>query len=166
MSHVCNPPCEDAIVRAAPCPPPCAAITGRWVLAASVTGSSMAFIDGTVVNVALPALQRELDAGVAELQWVVESYMLLLASLILVGGALGDRYGRRRLFAIGTVVFAVTSVWCGLAPDSGQLIAARAAKAKKTKKPAAKKATAKKTGKKKPAKKPAAKKTPSPAEAS
>ena len=127
MSHVCNPPCEAAIVRAAPCPPPCAAITGRWVLAASVTGSSMAFIDGTVVNVALPALQRELDAGVAELQWVVESYMLLLASLILVGGALGDRYGRRRLFAIGTVVFAVTSVWCGLAPDSSQLIAARAA---------------------------------------
>ncbi len=127
MSHISNPPCEDAIIQSAPCPPPCAAITGRWVLAASVTGSSMAFIDGTVVNVALPALQRELGAGVAELQWVVESYMLLLASLILVGGALGDRYGRRRLFAIGTVVFAVTSVWCGLAPDAGQLIIARAA---------------------------------------
>ena len=127
MSHISNPPCENAIVRAAPCPPACAAATGRWVLAASVTGSSMAFIDGTVVNVALPALQRELGAGVAELQWIVESYMLLLASLILVGGALGDRFGRRRLFAIGTVVFAVTSVWCGLAPDSGQLIAARAA---------------------------------------
>ena len=127
MSHISNPPCEKAIVQAAPCPPPCAAATGRWVLAASVTGSSMAFIDGTVVNVALPALQRELGAGVAELQWVVESYMLLLASLILVGGALGDRFGRRRLFAIGTVVFAVTSVWCGLAPDSTQLIAARAA---------------------------------------
>ncbi len=127
MSQFSNPPCEDALVQTAPRHPPCPAATGRWVLAASVVGSSMAFIDGTVVNVALPALQRGFDADVAQLQWIVESYLLLLASLILVGGALGDRFGRRRLFAIGTVVFAATSVWCGLAPDAGQLIAARAA---------------------------------------
>ena len=124
MSHLSNPPCEDALVQAAPDHAPCTAATRRWVLAASVTGSSMAFIDGTVVNVALPVLQTELSASVAGLQWIVESYMLLLGSLILVGGALGDRFGRRRLFAIGTVIFAVTSVWCGLAPDAGQLIAA------------------------------------------
>ncbi len=127
MSHISNPPCENALVVAAPDHAPCAAATGRWVLAASVVGSSMAFIDGTVVNVALPVLQRELGANVAELQWIVESYMLLLAALILVGGALGDRFGRRRLFAIGTVLFAVTSVWCGAAADSSQLIVARAA---------------------------------------
>ena len=113
MSHISNPPCENALVLSAPARPECAAATGRWVLAASVVGSSMAFVDGTVVNVALPVLQRELAASVAELQWIVESYMLLLASLILVGGALGDRFGRRRLFAIGTIVFAATSVWCG-----------------------------------------------------
>ena len=127
MSHLSNPPCEQALVGAAPARPDCPPATGRWVLAASVIGSSMAFIDGTVVNVALPALQEAFGASVAELQWIVESYLLLLASLILVGGALGDRFGRRRVFAVGTVVFAATSVWCGLADDSAQLIAARAA---------------------------------------
>jgi EmrB/QacA subfamily drug resistance transporter len=99
---------------------------GRWVLAATILGSSMAFIDGTAVNVALPALQRDLHAGVSELQWFVESYLLLLASLLLVGGALGDRYGRKRVFAAGVVLFAIASLACGLAPSSGWLIAARA----------------------------------------
>ena len=86
----------------------------------------MAFIDGTAVNVALPALQANLNATVVDVQWVVESYALLLASLLLVGGSLGDRFGRRRIFCIGVVVFALASVWCGLAAGVGQLIAARA----------------------------------------
>jgi EmrB/QacA subfamily drug resistance transporter len=86
----------------------------------------MAFIDGTAVTVVLPVLQTELSATVAGLQWVVEAYTLFLAALILVGGALGDRFGRRRIFAIGVALFATASVWCGLAPGVGQLILARA----------------------------------------
>jgi len=87
----------------------------------------MVFIDSTVVNVALPVLQRELQATVAEVQWIVEAYALLLAALILVGGSLGDRFGRRRIFAYGVVLFALASIWCGLAPNVNQLILARAA---------------------------------------
>jgi EmrB/QacA subfamily drug resistance transporter len=108
-----------------PCPER-AAMAGRWVLAATILASSMAFIDGTVVNVALPALQRELGADIAQAQWAVESYALLLAALLLAGGAAGDRFGRRRVFALGVAVFAVSSVWCGLAPDIDHLIMARA----------------------------------------
>jgi EmrB/QacA subfamily drug resistance transporter len=96
-----------------------------WILAATILGSSMVFIDGTVVNVALPALQSSLHATIAEVQWVVESYALFLAALLLTGGSLGDLYGRRKVFAIGTVLFAAASIWCGLAPTIGQLIAAR-----------------------------------------
>lgn len=98
----------------------------RLILIATILGSSMAFIDGTAVNTALPVMQRELGASVGEMQWVVEAYLLLLSALILVGGALGDRFGRRRLFMIGVVAFAAASAWCGLAPDTGQLILARA----------------------------------------
>ncbi len=101
--------------------------TGRWVLVATILASSMVFIDGSVVNVALPTLQRELNASAADAQWVVESYALFLAALILVGGSLGDHFGRKRIFLIGTVLFAATSIWCGLAPDAGSLITARAA---------------------------------------
>src|SRR6185369_14651955 len=86
---------SDRIVRGA----------GMWVLAAAILGSSMAFIDGTVVNVALPALQSALDATLAEMQWVVESYALALAAGLLTGGSLGDLYGRRQVFAIGVLVF-------------------------------------------------------------
>ena len=87
----------------------------------------MAFIDGTVVNVALPALQRELSAGLGDVQWVVESYALFLAALLLVGGAAGDRLGRRLVFVVGVALFAVASTWCALSPNVAQLIAARAA---------------------------------------
>ena len=97
-----------------------------WTLVATILGSSMAFIDGTAVNVALPILQADLDASITELQWVIEAYALFLAALLLVGGALGDRLGRRRIFVIGIVVFASASAWCGIAPSVGQLIAARA----------------------------------------
>src|ERR1700722_19152135 len=86
---------------------------GKWVLAATIIGSSMAFIDGTVVNVALPALQNALHATVSDVQWVVESYALLLAALLLVGGSLGDIYGRRRIYLIGVVLFAAASAACG-----------------------------------------------------
>jgi EmrB/QacA subfamily drug resistance transporter len=98
----------------------------RWVLAATVLGSSMAFIDGTAVNVALPALQAGLGATVSEVQWVVEAYALFLSALLLVGGSLGDRFGRRRVFLLGVAGFAIASAWCGLAQGIGQLIAARA----------------------------------------
>ena len=96
------------------------------LLGATVIGSSVVFIDGTVVYVALPVLQRDLGADVVELQWVVEAYAVVLAALLLLGGTLGDVLGRKRMFALGTVLFAAASAWCGLAPDAGQLIGARA----------------------------------------
>ena len=99
---------------------------GRWVIAATVLGSSMAMLDGTVVNVALPTIGKSLHTGLAGLQWTVTAYTLTLAGLILLGGALGDRHGRRRIFVIGVIWFALASVLCGLAPDIGVLIAARA----------------------------------------
>jgi EmrB/QacA subfamily drug resistance transporter len=98
---------------------------GRWVLAVTVLGSGMAFLDGTVVNVALPDIGRDLNASTATLQWVLNGYLLTLASLILLGGSLGDRYGRRRVFVIGVIVFTAASVLCGAAPTGGFLIAAR-----------------------------------------
>src|SRR5437764_6221326 len=120
-------PCDEAVVRSQPEEIGCDRATGRWVLAAAILGSSITFIDGTVVNVALPVLQRELGASVAEAQWIVESYSLMVAALMLVGGSLGDRLGRRRVFAAGVLLFALASVWCGLAPDITQLILARGA---------------------------------------
>ena len=107
-------------------PRPKSAATGRWVLIASVLGSSLSFIDGAVVNVALPVLQRELGATVSSAQWIVEAYQLFLSSLVLLGGALADRYGRRRIFVLGTLLFAAASLACGIAPDVRTLIAARA----------------------------------------
>jgi EmrB/QacA subfamily drug resistance transporter len=95
------------------------------VLVATILASSMAFIDGTVVNVALPALQAALHATVRDIQWVVESYALLLASLLLLGGSLGDIYGRRKVFIAGVLVFAAGSAWCGFAPSIASLIVAR-----------------------------------------
>jgi EmrB/QacA subfamily drug resistance transporter len=98
---------------------------GRWVLLATVLGSSLAFIDATVVNIALPAIGRSLDASTASLQWTVNGYALSLASLILLGGSLGDRYGRKRVFQIGVGWFAASSLLCGLAPSPELLVAAR-----------------------------------------
>src|ERR1700728_43105 len=95
---------------------------GGWVLAATILGASLAFIDGTVVNVALPALQTALQATVSDVQWVVESYALLLASLLLVGGSLGDLYGRRKIFFYGVVLFAGASAGCGLSHSIDWLI--------------------------------------------
>jgi EmrB/QacA subfamily drug resistance transporter len=118
-------PCDQAAIMAAP-PSKQFVRCGPWALAATILGSSMAFIDGTVVNVALPALQSDLGATVSDVQWIVESYALLLAALLLPGGSLGDLYGRRKVFATGVVVFGLASACCGLAPTVSTLIAARA----------------------------------------
>ena len=97
----------------------------RCVLAATVCGSSLAIIDATAINVALPAIQAGFNADIAALQWVIESYSLFLGALILVGGVMGDHLGRKRMFAIGVIIFAAASAWCGLAGDVLQLIVAR-----------------------------------------
>src|ERR1700761_8267548 len=99
--------------------------SGRVVLAATILGSSMAFLDGTVVNVALPALQKGLHASIADVQWVVEAYALMLAALLLVGGSLGDIFGRRKVYVLGVAMFAAASAWCGRAPNVHTLIWAR-----------------------------------------
>ena len=100
-------------------------VTGRWVVAAAALGSGMTLLDGTVVNVALRTIGEDLDASLAELQWINNGYLLTLASLILLGGSLGDRFGRRRLFVVGTVWFALASLLCGLAPTAETLVVAR-----------------------------------------
>jgi MFS family permease len=105
---------------------PLTSARGRGVLAAVVLGSGVALLDTTVVNVALPSLERALQTGIAGLQWVVDAYLLFLGALLLAGGALGDSFGRRRIFAIGLALFGAASGICGLAPTVGWLIAARA----------------------------------------
>src|SRR5256885_1868293 len=107
-------------------PPMLAVGTQRAALAATVLGSSLGFIDATVVNVALPALQASLGASAAAVQWVINAYLLLLGALVLVGGAAADRYGRRRIFIAGIALFAAASLACALAPTAHALIAARA----------------------------------------
>jgi len=99
---------------------------GKWVVAAAVLGSGLAGVDATVVNIALPALGADLHAGLAGLQWTITGYTLTLASFILLGGSLGDRFGRRRVFLIGTLWFALASALCALAPNIELLVAARA----------------------------------------
>lgn len=125
VSSILRSPCDEAAVLAG-APDERSFGAGRWVLVVSILGSSMAFIDGTVVNVALPALQSSLHATISQVQWVVESYALCLAALLLVGGALGDLYSRRIVFATGVALFALASAWCGLSPNVAQLIMARA----------------------------------------
>jgi EmrB/QacA subfamily drug resistance transporter len=121
------PPCDAGVIQctrtsAAPCQPS----SRPWVIAAASLGSGMAFLDSTVVNVALPAVQADLGASAREAQWVYGAYALVLSTLLLIGGSLGDRYGRRRVFVVGAAIFAAASAWCAFAPGSGQLIAARA----------------------------------------
>src|SRR5262249_15072262 len=119
-------PCDAGVIASTPAVAPCSASAAPWVLAATILGSSLAFIDSTVVNVALPALQAYLNGTVVDVQWIIEAYALLLAALLLVGGSLGDIYGRKRIYTAGVIVFAVASAFCGLAVNVNQLIFGRA----------------------------------------
>jgi EmrB/QacA subfamily drug resistance transporter len=125
MATIWRPPCDEALILAGAADR--VPRSGAMVLAATILGSSLAFVDATVVNVALPALQTALGATIADVQWVVVAYALLLSAALLAGGSLGDLYGRRRVFATGVVIFGLASAWCGLASDIRLLIAARAA---------------------------------------
>src|SRR6202522_532509 len=118
-------PCDEAAVRSESSGTPCRAESRKWILAATILGSSLAFIDSTVVNVALPALQASFHATVVQVQWVVESYGVFSGTLILVGGSLGDLFGRRLIFLLGVAIFALASLGCGLAPSTELLIIAR-----------------------------------------
>src|SRR3989441_13327210 len=118
-------PCDEAVIRSGTRSAPPKTKSRSWILAATIVGSSMAFIDSTVVNVALPALQASLHATVVGVQWVVESYGLFLGALILVGGSLGDLFGRRRMFLVGVGIFAAASIACGFASNIQQLVIAR-----------------------------------------
>jgi EmrB/QacA subfamily drug resistance transporter len=120
-------PCDEGIILAVADTPGCAKRARPWVLAVTILGSSMAFIDGSVVTVALPAIQADLATSVAGAQWVANAYTLMLGALILAGGSAGDLFGRRRVFALGLAIFTAASVACGLAPNTAALIAARAA---------------------------------------
>src|SRR6266566_427212 len=126
MASFVQQPCDEVLIHSKAAVAPCAKASGPWILAATILGSSMAFIDGTAVNVALPALQQSLGATVIDVQWVVESYSLLLSALLLMGGSLGDYYGRRRIFITGVAIFSLASAWCGFATNVRELIFARA----------------------------------------
>jgi MFS family permease len=119
-------PCDAGVIRSTRSSTPCQTSSQPWVVAAASLGSGMAFLDSTVMNVALPAVQTDLNVSASGVQWVFGAFALVLAAFLLVGGSLGDRYGRRRVFVLGAAIFAVASVWCALAPDPAQLFVARA----------------------------------------
>jgi EmrB/QacA subfamily drug resistance transporter len=121
-----RPPCDTGVIRGAPETPGCASHAKRWVLAGSILGSSVASLEASVINVALPAIQQGLVASVAEMQWIASIYTLFLGALTLASGSAGDRFGRRRLFAAGLAILTIASVAAGFAADATQLIAARA----------------------------------------
>lgn len=127
MSVVHRGPCEEGVVRGAGAPDErLSAGRKRWILVATVLGSSLTFIDGSALGVALPAIQNDLGAGPAAAQWVSNAYLLTLGALVLIGGAAGDRFGRRKVFLIGVALFALASIACALAPTVELLIAGRA----------------------------------------
>jgi MFS family permease len=117
MATFVKAPCDEGVIRSTPDTAPSPPRVGLWVLVATILGSSMALIDGSVVNVALPIIQRDFNTSATNVQWVVEAYTLFLAALILVGGTLGDHFGRRRIFAIGMIVFTLASIACGFSPN-------------------------------------------------
>src|SRR6202451_1657093 len=120
-----RPPCDESVIRSGTPGMPCARETRTWILAATIIGSSLAFIDSTRDNVTLAALEARFHATVVDVQWVVESYGLFLGALILVGGSLGDLFGRRTIFVAGVSIFAIASAACGFASNVDQLIVAR-----------------------------------------
>src|SRR5215467_4872609 len=116
-----RPPCDAAVVRTAVDTPGCASHARRWVLTATILGSSLAFMMASIINVALPAIQATYSASIVQMQWVASAYTVLLAALTLTGGAIGDRFGRRRAFQIGVVALALASVAGSLAPNARSL---------------------------------------------
>ena len=118
-------PCDIGVIDGTKISSPCQPSSRPWIIAAASLGSGMAFLDSTILNVALPALQSDLGASVQAVQWTYGAYALVLSALLLVGGTLGDRFGRRRVFVLGATIFAVASLWCALAPGTAQLITAR-----------------------------------------
>ena len=126
MVNVRAGPCREGVIRSVRADPDCVASQRKWILAAAIVGSTIAYLDESVMDVALPAIQADLKTSVAVIQWIVNAYMLFLTALLLIGGAAGDRFGRRRVFVIGLGVFAAASVWCGFAQSVTQLIVARA----------------------------------------
>jgi EmrB/QacA subfamily drug resistance transporter len=126
---VINPksaPCDEAAIRSIPLAANCIASQKSWVLLATILASSITYIDESVVNIALPAIESNLAASVAVIQWLVNAYTLCLSALLLTGGATADRFGRRKMLIIGIILFAAASLWCGFAPNTAQLILARA----------------------------------------
>ncbi|HEY2387011.1 MAG TPA: MFS transporter [Candidatus Binatia bacterium] len=121
-----SPPCDVGVLRGAPDTPGCASYAKRWVLTTTVFGSSIAFLEASVINVSLPAIQQGLGASVGEMQWIASVYTLFLAALTLASGSAGDRYGRRRVFSLGLVILAAASIAAGKATDGRHLIVARA----------------------------------------
>src|SRR6202034_2692124 len=121
MPKATSPPCDEQTIRATRTVPACAARKG-WVLAAAVLGSSMSFIDESVVNVALPRIESALDTTLPAMQWVLNAYTLCISALLLSGGAAADQFGRRRIFIVGITIFALASLGCGLAPHVSILI--------------------------------------------
>ncbi len=126
MTIYAKGPCDEAVIGSTSTAGNCIASAKPWVLAATVLASSIAYIDESVVNVALPAIETDLAASVVVIQWLVNAYTLCLSAFLLTGGAAGDLFGRRRIFVLGIAIFAGTSVWCGLSPNISQLILARA----------------------------------------
>ncbi|HEY8553206.1 MAG TPA: MFS transporter [Burkholderiales bacterium] len=127
LAYGTQQPCDRAQLSAHARPYPSTAGTRRWVLAASILGSSLAFIESSVVNLALPSIQSGLGTTSTGVQWVVNAYLLVLVAFMLIGGALGDRYGLRRVFTLGTALFGAAALGCALAPSAPLLIAARLA---------------------------------------
>jgi EmrB/QacA subfamily drug resistance transporter len=119
-------PCDAGVIRCTRGRAPCRPSSRPWVIAAASLGSGMAFLDSAVMNVALPAVQTNLEVSARQVQWVFGAFALVLAAFLLVGGSFGDRYGRRRVFVLGAAIFAFASVWCALAPGPAQLVVARA----------------------------------------
>src|SRR5437588_7243659 len=124
MPNLKSRPCEEGAIRATGAAG-CSESAKPWVLAVTILASTISYIDESVVNVALPTIEADLKSSAATVQWLVNAYMLSLTALVLIGGAAGDQFGRRRIFITGTAIFAAASLWCGLAADIAQLIVAR-----------------------------------------
>ena len=126
MPSVKARPCEEGTIQSIRVVRDCVASAKPWVLLTTILASGIAYLDESIVNVALPAIETDLATSVIVVQWLINAYTLSLSSLLLIGGATGDRFGRRRLFIIGIGIFAAASLWCGISPNVTQLISARA----------------------------------------